>query len=48
MATARESVGWLVDLHCAAGLCYPNKTGAPCTSISDCGLQSSCVDGVCN
>ena len=38
----------LVDLHCAAGLCYPNKTGAPCTSISDCGLKSSCVDGVCN
>lgn len=38
----------LVGLHCAAGLCYPNKTGAPCSSISDCGLQSSCVDGVCN
>lgn len=40
--------GGLSGLHCAAGLCYPNKTGAPCSSISECGLSSSCVDGVCN
>ena len=34
--------------HCFEGRCWKNERGAPCDAAVHCGMDSSCVDGVCN